>query len=710
MNEFGFVRITAVSPVLKVGDPDFNTTKTLQVLEQVQDSDIVVFPELGITGYTCGDLFRQDTLYYSIFEQLVRLCDYSKNRPHQLIFVGAPFRLDNSLYNCAFAINNGRVVGIVPKQNIPNYNEFYEGRWFRRATGQERQNVALLSGPLAARNIGFVNRCPVLFFEASFKWVQICNSHVPFGTNLIFWHKDVGIMAEICEDLWMPIPPSSYAALAGAHIMVNLSASNETVAKCEYRRALVAQQSGRCMSAYIYASSGPKESTSDVVFGGHCLIAENSHMLIESERVGDGKLHTGGSVFITADVDVQKLQAERRCTTSFGDASNNTNQFQPVRIELLEEETPKPLIQKRNGRPFVPQNETTLHNRCAEIFGIQVAGLSKRIERLGGQPALQIGISGGLDSTLAALVAAKACKITGFKSSIIKAITMPGFGTTPKTKTNALALMEHLGFESDTIDIRPACLQTFRDIKHSPFGIDLGQAGEAGSLGVEGLTGTLAGLNPEVLAQGDLKFENIQARQRTYLLMSRGFVLGTGDLSELALGWCTYNGDHMSMYNVNCSIPKTLVKFLVNYVAMHEYDDGPVRQTLLDIVGTKISPELLPHNQGEIVQSTEDVLGPYELHDFYLFYLMRNGFSPKKIWYLTNNTIFTQNYSPELKLKTLRTFIARFFSQQFKRNCVPDGPKVGSVSLSPRGDWRMPSDADATLWLKEVDDIEWSLR
>ena len=678
MNEFGFVRVTAVSPILKVGDPDFNTTQTLQVLERVQDSDIVVFPELGITGYTCGDLFRQDTLYYSIFEQLIRLCDYSKEHPFQLIFVGAPFRLDNSLYNCAVAINNGRVVGIVPKQNIPNYNEFYEGRWFRRATGQERQNVALLSGPLT----------------------------VPFGTNLIFWHKDVGIMAEICEDLWMPIPPSSYAALAGAHIMVNLSASNETVAKCEYRRALVAQQSGRCMSAYLYASAGPKESTSDVVFGGHCLIAENSHMLIESERVGDGKLHTGGSVFITADVDVQKLQAERRCTTSFGDASNNTNQFRAVRIELLEEETPKPLIQKRNGRPFVPQNETTLHNRCAEVFVMQVAGLAKRIERLGAHHALQSGISGGLDSTLAALVAAKACKVTGFKPSIIKAITMPGFGTTPKTKTNALALMEHLGFESDTIDIRPACLQTFRDIKHSPFGIDLGQAGEAGSLGVEGLTGTLAGLDPEVLAQGDLKFENVQARQRTYLLMSRGFVLGTGDLSELALGWCTYNGDHMSMYNVNCSIPKTLVKFLVNYVAMHEYDEGPIRRTLLDIVGTTISPELLPHNQGEIVQSTEDVLGPYELHDFYLFYLMRNGFSPRKIWYLANNATFTQNYGPELKLKTLRTFITRFFSQQFKRNCVPDGPKVGSVSLSPRGDWRMPSDAEATAWLAQLDEIK----
>ena len=678
MNEFGFVRITAVSPVLEVGNPEFNTTETLQVLERVQDSDIVVFPELGITGYTCGDLFKQDTLYYEIFQQLQRVCEYSGRHPNQLIFVGAPFRLDTKLFNCAVAINKGRVVGIVPKQHIPNYNEFYEGRWFRGAKGNERSRIQLVGQ------------------EGS----------VPFGTDLIFWHKDVGIMAEVCEDLWMPIPPSSHAALAGAQIMVNLSASNETVGKCEYRRDLVSQQSGRCMSAYVYASAGPSESTSDLVFGGHCLIAENSHIVLESKRVGDGEEIPQESFFITTDVDVQRLQGERRWTTSFADASS-VRVYRNITVELLELESPKPLLHKKNGRPFVPQNEATLHARCAEIFGIQVAGLAKRIKRLGPAPALHIGISGGLDSTLAALVAAKACKRLGLPSNTIKAVTMPGFGTTPKTKSNALSLMDYLGFQSDTIDIRPACLQTFKDIKHDPFGIGMFHSSvELDKYGVESFEDTLSHIEPERLAKGDLKFENVQARQRTYLLMSRGFVLGTGDLSELALGWCTFNGDHMSMYNVNCSIPKTLVQFLVKYVAMNEFEEGPVRKTLLDIVATTISPELLPHSEGEIVQSTEDVLGPYELHDFYLFYFMRHGFSPRKIWYLAENATFTKHYSAELMLKTLRTFITRFFSQQFKRNCVPDGPKVGSVSLSPRGDWRMPSDAEATAWLAELDEIK----
>ncbi|CAE7860290.1 nadE [Symbiodinium microadriaticum] len=673
--------LTKKNPAVSVGDPKANTDETLQILGQHLDSDIVVFPELGLTGYTCGDLFRQDMLYYSLFDQFRRLCEYSAANPQQLIFVGAPFRLDNELFNCAVAINDGKLKGIVPKQNIPNYNEFYEGRWFRAADGNELTHVT--------------------FDE---QWVA-------FGIDLIFGFRDVKVMAEVCEDLWMPIPPSSHAALAGAQIAVNLSASNETVAKCEYRRDLVSQQSGRCMSAYVYSSAGPTESTSDLVFGGHCLIAENSRILIESSRVGDGPNIRRGNTFITTDVDVQRLQAERRLTTSFGDASRHaTMKYRTVRINLQLEEEAKPLIQKRSGTPFVPQNEDTLHNRCAEIFGIQVAGLAKRIERLGPNPSLNIGVSGGLDSTLALLVAEKACRLLRLPSTTIKAVTMPGFGTTNKTKTNALNLMEYLGVESTTIDIRPACLQTFKDIRHDPFEMDLFDPEVVqDTFDVEMFEETLQNLPDENLAKGDLTFENVQARQRTYLLMSRGFVLGTGDLSELALGWCTYNGDHMSMYNVNASIPKTLVQFLVRHVAENEYPVGPVRETLLDIAGTVISPELLPHQDDEIVQSTEDVLGPYELHDFYLFYMMRHGFAPKKIWYLAQNAQFTENYSDELKLKTLRTFITRFFSQQFKRNCVPDGPKVGSVSLSPRGDWRMPSDAEATAWIAQLDEIDYAL-
>jgi len=687
MNEFGFVRITTASPKMTLGNPEANAFEMLKILEKNLDSDIVVFPELSLTGYSLGDLFRQDALHQSVAEQLEYMCHFSP--PNQLFFVGAPIRLDNELFNCAVAINNGQIVGIVPKQNIPNYNEFYEGRHFRAADGNESPLCPL-----------FGTSTIVLDPESSTPYPIETNGtrtkFVPFGTNLIFNYRDVSIMAEVCEDLWMPIPPSSHAALAGATIMVNLSASNETVAKCDYRRGLVAQQSGRCMGAYIYASAGPTESTSDLVFGGHCLIAENGHIITESNYVGDGLPIRRNSTFVTADVDVQRLQAERRLTTSFGDAARHVNinyRIIPIHLELKET---TPLLKPRNGRPFVPQNPDTLHRRCAEIFGIQVAGLAKRIERLGKNPSLNIGVSGGLDSTLALLVAAKTCELLKLPPTTIKAVTMPGFGTTNKTKENALSLMGYLGAECTTIDIKQACLQTFKDINHKPFGIE----------SLQDLEQFEKELKEADQSKGDLVFENVQARQRTYLLMSRGFVLGTGDLSELALGWCTYNGDHMSMYNVNCSVPKTLVKFLVEYIAKYEYPVGLVRNTLLDIVNTVISPELLPHKEGEITQSTEDILGPYELHDFYLFYFMRHGFSPKKIWYLADNAQFTQDYSRELKYKTLRTFITRFFSQQFKRNCVPDGPKVGSVSLSPRGDWRMPSDAEANIWLHQLEEIQ----
>lgn len=674
MNKYGFIQVTAASPKTEVGNPVANTNEVVKILEQCQDSDIVVFPELNITGYSLGDLFRQDVIYDSVFQEIERIKCYNKeNSPKQLVFIGAPFRLENELFNCAVAINQGKVIGIVPKQNIPNYNEFYEARHFRSADGNEAKYVQILSQP----------------------------NSVPFGVDLIFKFQDVAIMAEICEDLWMPIPPSSHSAIAGSQIAVNLSASNETVAKYEYRKMLVSSQSGKGMCGYVYASAGPTESTSDLVFGGHCLIAENGRILKESRRVGDGKPVLRDSHFITTEIDVQRLQNERQLTTSFGEAARySTNQYRNVYVEL-EVREPKRLKRRYSGQPFVPQNENTLHNRCAEVFGIQVAGLAKRVERLRENPSLQIGVSGGLDSTLALMVAARTCDLLRLPATCIKGITMPGFGTTESTKKNALNLMEYLGIQSDIIDIRPACFQTFKDIEHKPFGIDP----NGGDL--SWFEDEISKITDEQRVAGDLKFENVQARQRTYLLMSRGFVLGTGDLSELAVGFCTYNADHMSMYNVNSSVPKTLVKFLVKYVAQHEYPkNSPVSETLLNIAETVISPELLPHKEGEIHQSTEDFLGPYELIDFYLFLMMRHGFSPKKIWYLAKNSDFSKEYSDDLKMKTLKTFITRFFSQQFKRNCMPDGPKVGSVSLSPRGDWRMPSDAESTIWMNELMEIE----
>jgi NAD+ synthase (glutamine-hydrolysing) len=499
----------------------------------------------------------------------------------------------------------------------------------------------------------------------------------------------VGI--EICEDLWVPIPPSAFQAMAGATVLLNLSASNETIGKSRYRTELVAGQSGRCVAAYAMAGSGPTESTTDVVFGGHCLIAENGVLLAESPRVGDGAPIRRDSYTITRDVDVDRLRTDRRVMTSFDDSLSALRPFRRIpfglseRMEGLERAVP--------GTPFVPAEGPELHRRCAEIFGIQCAGLAKRIERLPGGTPLNLGISGGLDSTLALLVAVTTCDMLGLDRRLVHGLTMPGFGTTQRTRTNALDLMHHLGVSSETIDISALAFEAFREIGHSPFGIELR------GMDLESFRAALAHVPAE--SRCDLTFENVQARLRTFLLMSKGFVVGTGDLSELALGWCTYNGDHMSMYNPNCSIPKTLVKFLVRYVALHQFPDGPVRRTLLSIVATTISPELLPVSlAGEIEQSTEATLGPYEIHDFILYHAVRLGYSPAKVLFLSQFASFTQAYPRELIERTMRTFYQRFFRQQFKRSCVPDGPKVGTVSLSPRGDWRMPSDADPAEWLQ----------
>ena len=689
MNKFGFARVSVVSPICSVGNPEKNADEIISILNKTRQSDVVVFPELCITGYTCADLFRQELLLRRAEEAVTKIVKADHEFQDQLIFVGAPVAVDGQLYNCAICIHEGEILGIVPKTNIPNYNEFYESRWFRGADGSHDPVQIRYGGP----------------------W------DVPFGTDLMFKNKKgLVVFAEICEDVWMPIPPSSVAAINGANLLVNLSASNETVAKSEYRTDLVKNQSGRCVAAYAYSSAGPSESTTDLVFGGHCLIAENSHLLKESRRVGDGQGLIKESQIITADIDVEKLQTERRTLSSFGESRRLfSKEYRIINFEAFDEKgrVQHGLCRKVNGRPFVPSDPETLGKRCTEIFDIQVSGLARRLQNFKDpNKKVYIGVSGGLDSTLALLVAAQTYRSLGWDVSNIVGITMPGFGTTSRTKNNAVALMNALGVAQKEIDIRQACLESFKSMKHDPFEIGMFHPSCNTKLySVECFENTLQHLSQEQINRGDLVFENVQARIRTMILMSHGFVLGTGDLSELALGWCTYNGDHMSMYNVNCSIPKTLVKFLVDYVADYFVDfrngevgripdpTGKLYTTLKDIVDTTISPELLPHLADKITQSTEDNIGPYELHDFYLVNFVRNGFSPEKILFLANYAEFEKSHSIELRERTLKLFLKRFFNQQFKRSCVPDGPKVGSVSLSPRGDWRMPSDADVGIWL-----------
>ena len=661
MNRFGFLRLTAACPVTSVANPDENSQRIVDLLTQVRDSDVVLFPECCVTGYTSADLFGQTTLLHSAIEATLRIANATKDS-QQLVVVGLPVAVANGLYNCACVLFDGQVIGIVPKQFIPNYKEFYESRWFSSANGTEPPEI------------------------------RFGGDDVPFGVDLLFDADHVVVGIEICEDLWMPIPPSSFQALAGANVLLNLSASNETIGKCAYRTGLVEGQSGRCITAYAYASAGPSESTTDLVFGGHCLIAENGRLLKQSSRVGDGDSDAREDHFVTVDVDVERLKNERHITTSFDDCERyQLHDYRWIAFSLRNEM--ENLHRSVSGTPFVPKDNRELESRCTEIFGIQCAGLAKRVEQLDPSIALNIGISGGLDSTLALLVAVTMCDMIGQSRERIYGLTMPGFGTTQKTKDNALILMRLLGVSQETIDIRSLCLQAFESMNHTPFGID------CTGMDVESFQQALLDVSPDM--RHDLVFENVQARLRTFLLMSKGFVVGTGDMSEAALGWSTYNGDHMSMYNPNCSIPKTLVRFLVEHVARNRFD-GETRTTLLSIADTTISPELLPPSaKGEIVQSTEDTIGPYELHDFFLFNVVRNGFSREKILFLAEHTQFTERFSREKVQQTLNTFYKRFFANQFKRSCVPDGPKVGTVSLSPRGDWRMPSDADPSIWMKE---------
>ena len=639
---YGFVKVAAAVPRVRVADCKFNAEQIekLIVMADGQGTEIIVFPEMSLTGYTCADLFQQQLLLEEAELGLMQILDATRLL-NIVSIVGMPVASRSAIVNAAAVIQRGRILGISAKTFLPNYKEFYEQRWFTPASQLEADHV------------------------------RLCGQSVPIGNNLIFEMPGTAFGVEICEDLWAPVPPSSALALQGAEIVFNLSADNEGIGKHRYLCSLAAQQSARCIAGYVFSSCGFGESSTDLVFAGNGLIYENGTLLARSRRFCiDEQLVTG-------EIDVERLRAERRVNTTFTACQAQLAGQEPVRISteyVNAKETP--LARAIDPHPFIPQGGE-LDERCEEIFAIQTAGLAQRIAHTG-TTSVTVGISGGLDSTLALLVCAKTFDKLQLPRKGIIGVTMPGFGTTDRTYRNALDLMKSLGITVREVSIKAACLQHFEDIGH----------------------------NPDV---HDVTYENAQARERTQILMdianqTNGMVIGTGDLSELALGWATYNGDHMSMYGVNASIPKTLVKHLVKWVAENEMDEAS-RATLLDIVDTPISPELIPADEhGEIAQKTEDLVGPYELHDFFLYYFLRFGFRPAKIYYLATRA-FRNEYPEEAIKKWLYTFFRRFFSQQFKRSCLPDGPKVGSVSISPRGDWRMPSDASAALWLKEIKNL-----
>ncbi len=648
MANYGFIKVAAAVPQVKVCDCTWNTNQLESLAAQAEGKgvEIICFPELAITGYTCADLFLQQQLLESCENALFRLLDVTRSL-NIIIIVGLPVRINTTLLNAAAVIQKGKILGIVPKSFIPNYREFYEKRWF--SPGADINTM-----------------------------VTLCAQTVPVSRNLLFRTTNCAFGIEICEDLWAPIPPSSTLALQGADIIFNLSASDEVVSKHQYLCSLIAQQSARCISGYVYASCGFGESSQDLVFAGNGMIYENGKLLAEGHRFSMKEQ------LVISEIDVEYLRSARQANITFDDSQLSTVNNQPsTTIEAVSYDAwdNKPTLTRTiDPSPFVPKGDL-LNQRCDEIFAIQVAGLAKRIDHIKAK-TLVIGISGGLDSTLALLVAAKTMDKLGRNRKDIIAITMPGFGTTDRTYNNALSLMRSLGVTLREISIKDACIQHFKDINHD-------------------------------INVHDVTYENSQARERTQILMDianqeGGIVVGTGDLSELALGWATYNGDHMSNYGVNCSIPKTLVRHLVKWVAQTSVDEAS-KATLLDIVDTPISPELIPADEnGQILQKTEDLVGPYELHDFFLYHFMRNAFTPAKIYFLAQQA-FRNTYDDETIMKWLRTFIRRFFSQQFKRSCVPGGPKVGSVSLSPRGDWRMPSDATAAEWLKNLEEVSSAL-
>ena len=639
---YGFVKVAAAVPLVQVADCFYNIEKIEGLMRQASEKgvQIIAFPELSVTGYTCLDLFAQQTLLDGAEEALLQLVSNTADLDI-LTIVGVPLRTENRLINAAVVFQKGAIRGVVPKTYLPNYKEFQEQRWFTSVT------------------------------ELRESTISIGEEEYPMGSHLLFRSGRLTAGIEICEDLWVPVPPSSLLAMEGANIIFNLSASNELIGKHAYLRSLICQQSARCMAGYVYASSGFGESSTDLVFAGNGIIAENGNLLAESPRF------TMEEQLVISEIDIETLQNDRQVNTSF---MYGTSGLPKEKAQVVDFQVRIPdgfsLTRPVDPHPFTPSGEA-LKERCEEIFHIQVAGLAKRLVHAHAQTAV-VGISGGLDSTLALLVTVMTFDALKMPRGQIIGITMPGFGATDRTYTNACDLIRSLGVTLKEIPIKEACLQHFRDIDHDP-------------------------------SVHDVTYENRQARERTQLLMDvanqkNGLVIGTGDLSELALGWATYNGDHMSMYGVNGSIPKTLVKYLVEWVANHKVDDAS-RLTLLDIVDTPISPELIPADEnGNIKQKTEDLVGPYELHDFFLYHFLRFGSHPSKIYFLAQKA-FAGIYDNATVKKWLYTFFRRFFQQQFKRSCLPDGPKVGSVSLSPRGDWRMPSDAVSRLWLEEIERI-----
>lgn len=637
----GYVRVEVVTPDIKVADCIFNTEQICSRIDKAYDAQVsvIVFPEMCITGYTCNDLFLQDTLLSDAQKSLATITEYTKGK-NMLTVVGLPFEYCNKLYNVAAVIKDGVILGLVPKKYIPNYNEFYERRQFTEG------------------------------FDKAVK-VCVAGQQTYMGSRILFRCSDfeklvVGV--EICEDLWTPLPPSVSHAMNGATLIVNPSASNETVGKEDYRRSLVTGQSARLVCAYAYASSGDGESTQDIVFGGHDIIAENGTLLAETSLFANNS--------VINDIDFDRINSERRRMSTFTSATDN-DEYTVVDFSLAGTEYTS-LVRFIDPHPFVPENEATRNKRCEAILSIQAMGLKKRLAHIGCKNVV-IGISGGLDSTLALLVAVRAYGLLGLDMSGIHAVTMPGFGTTDRTYDNAVKMIKSLGCTFHEISIRESVTMHFEDIGHD-------------------------------INVHDVTYENGQARERTQILMDiankvNGIVIGTGDMSELALGWATYNGDHMSMYGVNASVPKTLVRHLVRYYA-EVLADGTLAKVLYDVLDTPVSPELLPPDEnGQIEQKTEDLVGPYELHDFFMYYILRFGIHPAKLYRIAC-AAFRPDYSEETILKWLKTFYRRFFAQHFKRSCLPDGPKVGTVAVSPRGDLRMPSDACARIWLKELDELE----
>lgn len=631
----GFIKVACATPDVRVADVEYNTRKIIEILQTAQQNGtkIIVFPELCITAYTCSDLFMQKEIIEEAKNALLKIAEETEKC---IAVVGLPAVYNNCIYNCAAVLNGGRIIAVIPKENIPNYNEFYEARHFAEGVFENTE-------------------------------IELGGYKVPFGTDILIQTENMPelcIAAEICEDLWTPLPPSVSHAMAGANVIVNLSCSNELIAKAEYREMLVKSQSAKLYCAYLYADAGYGESTTDLVFSGDNIIAENGTVLARSERFTNSVVYS--------EIDLERIMGERIKTTTYPNTGRENYTVVYADIDTCDTE-----ITRRVERlPFVPSEESKRRERCEEILTMQSIGLKKRLEHTNAKTAV-IGVSGGLDSTLALLAAVRAFDSLKRNREDIIAITMPCFGTTDRTYNNAVNFAKSLGVSFREINIKTAVNRHFCDIGHDP-------------------------------EQLDVTYENAQARERTQILMdiankTGGMVIGTGDLSELALGWATYNGDHMSMYAVNAGIPKTLIRYLVDYEAARTENEA-LRKTLEDILNTPVSPELLPPKNGEISQKTEHIVGPYELHDFFLYYLVRFGFRPRKILRLAEFA-FDGEYTREFILEWLKVFYRRFFSQQFKRSCLPDGPKIGSVALSPRGDWRMPSDASAKLWMSELESL-----